>query len=267
MSLRIWFERWHNVIASTPMTGSINLPEFVTPNERLRVYQSNQIGALTNTLSQHYPVCQAIVGDTCFQTMCAHYAISHTWQNADLNRFGDRFPQWLSLEVLPQSAFTDFQYLADLAQLEWLLHLSYYAADSCSIHAANMQPLVDLARLSPARQARARLLLRPDIFLLQSPYPVADIWRLHQATLDIASNHQPIVGPGNYWVIARQGFKPWPTTINASQYRLLMAIAEQHTLSELSTSAEITELSDLIAAGWVEGFTVAPQIDGPDNDT
>ena len=68
----------------------------------------------------------------------------------------------------------DLPYLPDVARMEWLAHRAYYAADGTAFDPAR------LAGVPPSRWIDLRPALAPACALLESDWPLARIWTVHQ---------------------------------------------------------------------------------------
>jgi hypothetical protein len=147
---------------------------FAGPEDRtadlLGIYRGNSKANWSKALEGAYPVIRLLVGDEFFSGLVREYARAEPSSEGDLNRFGDRFADFLAgfphARTLP--------YLPDVARLEWAVHRAFYAADA---------PRLDLAEVALLRDdqlATGRLRLAPACALVRSAYPVARIWEVHQ---------------------------------------------------------------------------------------
>ena len=139
----------------------------VNPREsaRLEIYRNNTLQALKATLIKAFPICERIVGESCFAKMAQDYLNVNPMQESNLNHYGEGFPRFIEGILDTNSAFIGLEYLAELAQLEWIFLKSYYAADgvSCS-------ELTQIAGLSERQQEDIVMVLRPDIFIRDSGF-------------------------------------------------------------------------------------------------
>jgi hypothetical protein len=143
-------------------------PEAVA--ERLAVYRGNVVGACTGALRNAYPIVTKIVGREFFDGMAQEYLRRHPSASGDLNALGAELAGF----VAAFEHTRDLSYLPDVARMEWVAHLAYYASDD---------PPLDLALLAavpPEARAGMRLSLAPGTALLESPWPLARIWEVHQ---------------------------------------------------------------------------------------
>lgn len=137
---------------------------------RIDLYRSSIRANQRTALASAYPVLLALVGEDYFDALSVVYAEAHPSQSGDLNRFGAALPAFIeTYEQAPR-----FRYFADLACLEWSLHLAYFAAD------ANALTQVEWAAIRPEELLEAKLAVHPACALIASPYAIAEIWAAHQ---------------------------------------------------------------------------------------
>jgi uncharacterized protein len=137
---------------------------------RLAVYRGNVYGNAGKALAGAYPVVRAIVGAEFFDGLAREYTRALPSRSGDLNAYGAQLADFVA--AFPHTR--DLPYLPDLARLEWLVHLAYYAEDAPAFDAGR------LAALPPERQAALRPRLAPACALIESHWPLARIWEVHQ---------------------------------------------------------------------------------------
>ncbi|WP_076414004.1 DNA-binding domain-containing protein [Shewanella sp. UCD-KL12] len=214
---------------------------------RLGIYRNNSLQALTSTLRITFPICFELVGEHCFNLLAKEYIQSNPMLEINLNHYGEKFPLFLEQVIGTSEQFSKVEYLGQMAQLEWLIQLSYYAADSL-----NCLPIAQIAEVNEQQHKDLLLLLRPDVFILQSGYPLYDIWLTHQQDthIDIDFSQSEY-----YFSISRDPYKPLVKQINEHHYCLLHALSKGESLGEMiEQGVEMSSLPEWIAAGWVCGF-------------
>jgi hypothetical protein len=160
--------------------------------ERLAVYRGNVFGASTKALANAYAIVAKIVGAEFFAGMAREYLRRHPSTSGDLNALGARFASFVAEFPHVQ----DLPYLPDVARMEWLAHLAYYAPDDAPL---------DLARLAAVpleAQASLRLTLAAGSALLESPWPLARIWEVHQD--DYAGEFAVDLASGPDWILVHR---------------------------------------------------------------
>lgn len=193
--------------------------------QRFSLYRGNLAASWSKTLSSAYPVMKELVGEEFFEGLARAYGKAHPSQLGDLNRFGDRFAEFLA----SFRHVADYPYFPDMARLEWALHCAHYADDAQGIDASQ------LARMGPEQLDRARMHFHPACSLFDSPWAVVDAWRAHQpeAQCDFPSE----LARANHAVIARPEWKAELLPIDAAGFAALSALHEGRALGEALDAA------------------------------
>jgi len=137
---------------------------------RFGLYRGNVEANAGRALASAYPVVRQLVGDAFFGALGREYARAHPSTSGDLNEYGRMLPDFL--DGFPHVA--DLPYLPDVARLEWLVHRAHYAADAAAFDPAR------LSGIPPERFAALTPRIHPACALMDSRFPVATIWRVHQ---------------------------------------------------------------------------------------
>ncbi|WP_299795634.1 DNA-binding domain-containing protein [uncultured Shewanella sp.] len=215
---------------------------------RIEIYRNNTLQALKATLVKAFPICQQIVGESCFARLARDYLDANPMQESNLNHYGDGFSHFLEGVLQANPAFEGLEYLPELAQMEWLLLKSYYAADGLSCY-----KLVEIAGLNERQQEEVVMVLRPDVFILHSSFPLYEIWLSHQQD----SDHIEIDMPQDRYhlCISRDPFKPKVERISRAGFELLAAFGAEETLGEMTEATiDMSAMPEFIAKGWICGF-------------
>lgn len=138
----------------------------LAPDARLQIYRNIVLNNLTAALRTAYPAVLKLVGEEFFEGAAARYIRDYPSESGNLQDFGAQFAECLA--AMPETA--GLPYLADMARLEWARQLAYLAADAEALEPAA------LAFIPDNRQDELRLALHPSTHLLESPYPLLDIW-------------------------------------------------------------------------------------------
>jgi hypothetical protein len=136
---------------------------------RLAIYRNNIVGRLTGTLRGAFPVVCRLVDPRFFEYAAVEYIRSSLPVAASLGQYGATFPAFL--EQFPPAA--DFQYLPDVAQLEWLIHAVRRAATPESLAIAALATW-------PGDPTDLGLAISPGAGYLYACYGVDRIWAAHQ---------------------------------------------------------------------------------------
>ncbi len=219
------------------------------PMDRVNIYRNNTQQARVRALSDIYPMTVGIIGTRLFNMFCHRYSDSHPATHWDLNQYGREFPQFIAEQAIRFDGLAELLYLEELGHLEWLLHQSYYAVNSTEF------PLEQFSGLDSASQQACRLLLSPSVGLINTDWPLYDLWQhWQQGTLPDALDP---LSTTEYLCVSKDRHRPTVTPINREQYLLLSKLS--HTsLVALATQPELASalkaLPEYVAKGWITDF-------------
>jgi hypothetical protein len=201
------------------------------------VYRNNAWQFFLTALERTYPVTQRRVGTDFFCQLARDYRAEHPSQHGDLRWIGEAFPAWLA----DRMAGTGYEWLADLARLEW--------ACETSVAAAQRDPvgLESLGRFDPDVLPHLALVWQPSLQLVASPFPIWSVWQANQqadaaAPVDLAAGaeHCAVACNADRVVVYR---------LEAAEHRLL-----QHLCAGLSLGDAVeAATSDAGTLGLVLG--------------
>jgi hypothetical protein len=146
------------------------VPNGLTPGERLRIYRNMVFNTQTEALRTSFPTVLRLVGEECFDGIAMRYIAGAPSTSGNLQEFGATFASFLS----HQAELAALPYLADVAALDWARLCGYLAGDAEPVEPAT------LADLSEAVLARCLFVLHPSTGLVESRYPLYDIWQFCQ---------------------------------------------------------------------------------------
>lgn len=137
---------------------------------RLDVYRNNSRAQFDGALERTYPVLRRRVGDDYFRQLARGYREQHPSRSGDLHWIGRHFPGYLAGTL----AGTGYEWLAELAALEWACETALVAAREPPVSIAAF------AGLDAAAVAEARLRLQASLTCVRASTPVLDVWRANQ---------------------------------------------------------------------------------------
>lgn len=182
--------------------------------EPIAIYRNNFFSTLTEALNDVYPVVERLVGGEFFALMARQFIQISPSTSGDIQEYGAEFAQFI--EHYPPAR--DLVYLPDVARLEWLCHQAFHAAD-CTETAT-----LALLEVPPAQYGSLRFSMHPAFRLLESSYPLAEIWRSNQPDV---TEHELIElsGAKEYLIIGRPIFELEVATVPHSAFVALEHIA------------------------------------------
>jgi hypothetical protein len=192
----------------------------LTKAKRLDIYQRNHVGARVKGLSNVYPVCEQILGEMAFERLANDHVSQVQSPHWDLNFHGKDFAEFLALQCQQHSGLNELFYLADLARLEWLFHICYYAPANTMVAPSSQDPeLITFVADS-------------SLYLFISEWPVQQIWqnnRDDQGEQEVEHNQEHY-----YHLIYREQFSPQLYNLEVAQYGLLKDCIAGKTLAQLA---------------------------------
>ena len=178
--------------------------------ERLALYRGNTLAAAKKALGAAYPITVKIVGAEFFAGLAREYVRRYPSISGDLNAYGEAFSHFVAEFAHTQ----DLPYLSDVTRMEWLAHRAYYAKDAQSLD------LHRFASISEDAWGELQPVLAPSCALLESRWPIARIWQVHQD--DYAGEFSVDIDAGpDQILIYRPRFRVQVASVSAGAYRFL----------------------------------------------
>ena len=202
----------------------------------LALYRGNLTATWDKTLSAAYPVLRQLVGDEFFSALARAYGMANPSGDADLNRFGASFAQFL--DVFEHVA--GYPYFPDMARLEWALHRAHFARDASSLGASA------LGALTPRQLEATCFTLHPACTLLASAWAVVPLWQAHQP--DSGVDFPASMAAASFAVVARPHWRAELAPLDQAGHAALGMLAAGQTFGDaLDAAFEIDEAFDVAA--------------------
>lgn len=229
----------------------------IPPAARLQYYRRNVEAIFEGALARTYPVLQRRVGPQHFAALARDYRATRPSTNGDLHWVGQGFPDWLA----ERNAGGDYEWLADLAKLEW-------TCEDVAVRERRPAAGVELlATVAPESLGELRLELQPGLRCFESAYPVWSVWKANQPD-ESGLPVDPSLGAQRV-VVTLDDAGLVLHSVSASQLRFVEALVRGCTLAESIERAALAaeELADtlrwLFEAGLVTGLA-PPALARPD---
>jgi hypothetical protein len=211
----------------------------LAPAQRIAVYRNNLRENFFKVLALQFPVIERLVGADYFRALAAEYLQAHPSASGNLQHIGGHFAQFLARKF----GGAQFEYLTDVARLEWALELSTVAADG-----SGPLDIEALRNLLPEQYGGLRFGLHPACALVASRFPIWQIWQANQPTVA----QPPLIeldAGGESVLLRRDGDATELRRIAREDYELLRELAEGSTLAAaLEAAQEVEAEFDLAAA-------------------
>lgn len=194
---------------------------------RVQVYANHFRVSLLEALAATFPVTRALVGEAFFAQTARAFLIFEPPRSPILAQYGGGFPTFLA--ALPDLG--GHSYLPDVAAFEWALNAAYHAEDA---------PMLMPEHLAePERVMQMPLPLHPSVQRLSTPFPISEIWQVHQPDAPAVDRIQ-LAGGAERLLTWRQGIDVCWRKLTPGEDRLLAEIADNAPLAAaaLAASAE-----------------------------
>jgi hypothetical protein len=237
--------------ACIDVVGSTEL----SPEDRLTIYRGSILGGITGSLMGIYPVCEKLVGEQFFIQMVAGYLREYPSASPDLGHYGACLGDYLSEFIAVHESAKHLVYLPDTARLEWLWHQAFNAS---SVEETDniCRPLGDLALVEVEEQGNIIFQLNPSIGIMQSVYPVNQIWQLNQDGVDEQDSVNLAAGGGCFMVHRNIDFDMVISELSKDEFLFLSAIKEKKSFAQVAGLEFHSAVSDLLAISLQSGSIV-----------
>lgn len=200
--------------------------DFISAKNGLEIYRNNVFTNLREALRTLFPVINKLVGEAFFNYTTEQFIHDYPSPAGDLNQYGGDFAEFLTTFEPANS----LAYLPDIARLEWAIHLVYHARNATELDRQR------LALIPPDEYGDLRFTLNPACRLVQSAYPVNDIWQFNQP--DYAGEPRIHLDKGGVsLLVARCGNHIVLDSLLAGDTAFLSAIARHESFSSACTQA------------------------------
>ena len=187
---------------------------------RLGVYRHHVFYSLASALSETYPTVKSAVGEEFFRRIVRAYVTTTLPVQPVLAEYGEDFPGFIATF----EAARDLAYLADVAQLDWVLNRAFHAAWTPALGVA------DLLAIGTELLPTQRLALQPGAALIESDFPIDRIWSLSQPGA-VEETIDPQAGGVRLLVLRRSdaaAFAP----LSVGEMAFVRGVADGRTLEE-----------------------------------
>lgn len=199
----------------------------IEPALRLGIYRSHLHACFVRALALEFPVIERLVGGSYFRRLGLDFQAAHPSRAGNLHHIGTPFAAFLRQRF----SGGPYDYLADVAALEWAYQESMIASDARAFDPDALR------RIDPADYAQLHFGFHPACRLLSSAYPVLNIWRANQPNaaagpvIDLASGATRVL-------VHRRGQAVEFHLLTAAGYALLAALAQDSSLGAAMDAAQ-----------------------------
>jgi hypothetical protein len=191
----------------------------------LSIYRANAAASAAKALHAAYPVLLQVVGNEFFGGLARAYLRAHASTGGNLDDYGGAYAAFLAEFPHAQS----LPYLPDLARLEWCVHRAHGAANAKTWDPAR------LLAIAPELQGRIRFEWAAGTAVVNSAYPIARIWSIHQA--GYAGDFGVDGSVAECALVARVGLRVTVTALDVGEAAFVIAALAGDTLENAATEA------------------------------
>ena len=221
----------------------------------LQAYRANADASAARALAAAFPTLVMLVGDDDFAHLARLFWRAQPPSRGDLGEWGEGFASW----VEQHEPLADWPYLSDCARLDWALHRCERAGDT-ELDTASV------GRLGDTDPSRLVIELASGLALIESRWPIASIHAAHRSDDEHAfdaARETIEQARGEAVVVARQGWKAVPSTVDAATSRWTQSLLAGADLGSALEQAPAdfdfgAWLAAALPAGWVKGIRVLP---------
>lgn len=218
-----------------------------TSEQRIQIYRNNFVISVIDVLRATYPLCEALVGEACFEQLARQHALAFPPTSGDITTYGKGFEKTIEqVSSVTEAA----PYLPDVATFEWCFDSTHDQLTSA--HPESVQPLAALPNVDESQHSQLVFLLSSHIVLFQSNFA---LYTLRQA---IQSGHLEgldIHRPESGFVRHQQDGSLETQIISAPCFELLSYLAQQLPLGAIAPEL-LTHLNALIELDVIAGFSI-----------
>jgi hypothetical protein len=159
---------------SDTLAAFVTVPQGGDALTRLRVYANGYPARLEEALNETYPAVEHAVGAGAFAALVHRFAEAVPLHSYSLSDAGEQLPDFLRSDLLTST----LPFLPDLARLEWHVARAFHATDDARFDPSSV------THWSLEDWERAVLRFQPWVALLESEWPVREIWECRETPIE-----------------------------------------------------------------------------------
>lgn len=215
----------------------------------LRAYRSNGRALAVRALGAACPTVAALLGEENFEAVAQAVWLAHPPVRGDMAEWGGALPAWIESRAdLAQAE----PYLADVARVDWALHVAASAADA--------EPdLASLALLQQHDPDTITLVLAPGTQAIESAWPVASLVQAHAGDGVSLAEAAALLqaGAAEPALVWREGLRPRVRVAASGETAFVCALLAGRSLAHALDAAPAFDftawLSPVVATGLLTG--------------
>lgn len=227
---------------------ALNIGGPFPPEQLLSLYRNNFYISFREYLTACFPSVSALVGDAFFEQLTKAFTKDKPLESGSIEYYGEQFANYI--ETCEQTQ--ELGYLSDIARFDWAVDRAK------SIIEFSEFPFAELSELTEQQQLAATFILQDNTLLIDSAFPVFDIWQGVQTGnlegVDMQESQQVVICPSAEHGVQYQ-------VLNSSQFDFLAAVAEGVALQQLAALDDFQQhLQYFISVGFINNFLLQGEI-------
>ncbi|MEO6623277.1 MAG: DNA-binding domain-containing protein [Burkholderiaceae bacterium] len=237
------------VLPAAPSRVAAVAPGLPFHGERgMRAYRANGLALAERSLSGCFPVLAQLLGAESFTALAREFWLTRPPSLGDLAQWGDTLPLFLQAKA----QLAEEPYLADVARIEWALHVAAAAEDAPAVDMASF------ALLASADPATLALRLASGTQVLASAYPAASITNAHlDGSPSLAEAGAMLrAGASEQALVWRAGLRPRVRPCSTGEAALILAMVHGASLLAALEAAPALDFQDWLAQAVRSGLVL-----------
>jgi len=230
-----------------PLLAQIAPSNTFAANRRLAVYFDAYRIRLHEILQLDFPKVRILMGEDNFRKAFVEYLTEYPSRHFSVRYFGQFFPDFLE----KHADFSDYPFLAEMAQFEWALNHTLDAAD------ASILTLPMLSSIPPDRWYKLTFSLHPSVVWRDFSWNVPALWK---AIDNDEPPRLPTISPFPVlWLCCRKGLRSLFHSCTPAEQCLFKALQAGGDFSEMCASlidivheADIPRIAAQALHQWVQ---------------
>lgn len=218
---RLQLDLQHHILTGDErITSAIVETKMVSIQSRLNIYRNAYQTRLIEALASNFPCLHVHLGSDAFAIIARDYIDAHPSIFRSIRWFGDGFSDFLK-------GYCDaaYDYLAELAELEWSMTIAFDASDAPSFQ------LDDMKNIPANAWGNMKLVMHPTAQRMNFMWNVVSIWEATMndgPSLEALKNHESMA-----WILWRQNYMNRFYRLSPDEAFALDAITKGATFGEM----------------------------------
>jgi hypothetical protein len=228
----------------------------IEPERRLQIYRNNVRANFLATMQATFPIVERLGGGDWFAQSVLRYQREAPSVCGDLHYVGAAYPQFLREEM----GLTEFVYFADVARLEWAYQQVLTAAPNSPFAPET------LGAIDTSDHERIVFIPRAALQLVESRYPLLQIWNANQVGADTDEPIRLDVGGDSVLLIRRENFvelrrlrRPLASLLRQFIAGMPLAVAAEAAAADCEDFDLVREITELLAMQVIAAIQIAEE--------